>query len=152
MRFKVRFEGETVMFKKADIPKAIGVALVIMVVNVAISFPVVAVYAYFIEPGHDAVFYEASAQRIAPWSSVVAGVFLFFGALYWLTRRTPERHAIGFAVAVCLAYAALDLAIVGGAGSLPSLAGIIALSLATKFAAAIAGASLARRRGLAVAA
>ncbi len=131
------------MFKKTDIPKAIGVALVIMVVNVAISYGVVAVYAYFIEPGHDAAFYEASAQRIAPWSSVVAGVFLFFGALYWLTRRTPDRHAIGFALAVALAYATFDLAIVGGTGALPSLAGIVALSLSTKFAAAIAGAAVA---------
>ena len=133
------------MLEKTDIPKANGVALVILVVNVAISFPVVAVYAYVIEPGHDAAFYEASAQRIAPWSSVVAGVFLFFGALYWLTRRRPERHAVGFALAVSLAYAVVDLAIVAGAGSLPSIAGIVALSLATKFAAAIAGASVAGR-------
>ncbi len=138
------------MIQKTDILKAIGVALVIMVVDVAISFPVVAVYAYFIEPGHDAAFYESAAQRIAPWSSVVAGVFLFFGALYWLTRRKPERHAVGFALAVWVAFAAfalaIDLAILAGAGgSLRSIAGIVALSLATKFAAAITGAWVASR-------
>ncbi len=131
------------MFKKTDFAKAVGVALVIMMANVAISYGVVAVYAYFIEPGHDGAFYEASAQRIAPWSSVVAGGFLFFGALYWLTRRTPDRHAIGFALAVASSYAAFDLAILAGAGALPSLGGIVALSLLTKFAAGIAGAAVA---------
>ncbi|MEE2776224.1 MAG: hypothetical protein VYE73_05610 [Acidobacteriota bacterium] len=133
------------MLKKTDILKAVGVALVLMVVNVAISFPVVGVYAYFIEPGHEAEFYEEAAQWIAPWSSVVVGVFLFFGALYWFTRRAPERHAIGFALAVASTYAVVDLAIVAGAGALASIAGIFALSMATKFAAAIAGASVASR-------
>lgn len=55
-----------------DFVKAFGVALLLMVLNVTASFGVVAVYAYLIEPGHEAAYYETAAQSIAPWSSVFA--------------------------------------------------------------------------------
>ena len=131
------------MLKAIDLLKALLIALALMVVNVAISFGVVAVYAILIEPGRDNAFYEAAAQQIAPWSSVVAGIFLFYFAVYRLTIRAPDRSAIGFAVAIWFFYAVIDLAIIVGENALGSLIVVFAVSLASKLLAAIHGA----RRG-----
>lgn len=128
-----------------DVAKAAGVALAIMVVNVTISVVVMIVYSYAVDPGHDAAYYEAAAQRIAPWSSVVFGAPLFFFATYRLAQARPERNAARFAVAVFGFYAAVDLLALVAAGSVGSLLGVVALSLTTKLVGALAGARLASR-------
>ena len=69
-----------------DFVKAFGVALLLMVLNVAIAFGVMAIYGNFIDPGHPAEYYQTAALRIAPWSSVVAGSLLFFGAAWYAGR------------------------------------------------------------------
>lgn len=127
-----------------DIAKAFGVAFVILVVNVAISFAVVAAYSMWIEPGHDAAYYEAAAQWIAPWSSIAFGWLLFFIACYALAGRS-SRDALVFAIAVFAAYAALDLGILFAAGALTAFPPIVALSLASKLAGAIGGVWMAGR-------
>ncbi|RNC81220.1 MAG: hypothetical protein ED559_05320 [Phycisphaera sp.] len=132
------------MFREIDIIKAIGVSLLIMAVNIAISIIVVAVYSFFIEPGRDVSFYEAAAKEIAPWSSVIAGPFLFYLALSWCTRKQPERHALGFALAVFLSYMAVDLLIIASADAPRKIAVIITLSLTTKAVAAYKGARAAQ--------
>lgn len=121
-----------------DFVKAIGVAFGILVVNVAISFAVVAAYSVWVEPGHDAAHYEAAAQWIAPWSSIAFGWLLFFIACAVLSRR-PERNALAFALTVFAAYAAIDMGILFAAGELTAFAPIIALSLASKLVGAIGG-------------
>lgn len=127
-----------------DIVKAIAVAFGILVVNVAISFAVVAAYSIFVNPGHDEAYYQAAAQWIAPWSSVAFGWLLFLIACYALSGR-PGRNAYAFALATFLAYAALDLGIIAAAGGLTALGPIVALSLASKLAGALGGAWLGRR-------
>jgi hypothetical protein len=127
-----------------DFVKAVALAVGILVVNVAISFAVVAAYALLVEPGHDAAYYEAAAQWIAPWSSVAFGWLLFFIACYVLSRR-PERNALAFAITVFAAYAALDLGILYAAGALTTLPPIVALSLASKLVGAIGGVWMAGR-------
>ena len=130
------------MFKAVDVAKAFVAAIVIMAANVAISYVVVAVYAYVIEPGHPNEFYEAAAQEIAPWSSVIAGVFLFFGAGYLFARRRPERNAVFFAAAIWASYLVIEFIILAGVGALGSAFGIVSLSLVTKLIAAILGARM----------
>jgi hypothetical protein len=127
-----------------DFVKAFAVGFGILVVNVAISFAVVAAYALWVEPGHDAAYYEAAAQWIAPWSSVAFGWLLFFIACYVLSRR-PERSALAFAIAVFAAYAALDLGILFAAGALSPFPPIVGLSLASKLVGAIGGVWMAGR-------
>jgi hypothetical protein len=127
-----------------DFVKAFGVAIGILVVNVAISFAVVAAYSLWVEPGHDAAYYEAAAQWIAPWSSIAFGWLLFFIACYVFSRR-PERSALAFAITVFSTYAALDLGILLAAGALATFAPIIALSLASKLVGAIGGVWMAGR-------
>jgi hypothetical protein len=129
-----------------DYAKAFGVALLLMVLNVAVSFVVMAVYGYLIDPGHDASYYESAAQRIAPWSSVFAGALLFFAAAWLFGMRKPARPAFTFALIFTAIYTLIDLSIIAAVGALASMGYIVAISIAAKFAAAFLGASMARRR------
>lgn len=130
-----------------DYVKAFGVALLLMVLNVAASFGVVAVYAYLIEPGHDAAYYEAAAQSIAPWSSVFVGALLFFLAAWFFGVRKPTRSALAFAVTFAAIYTMIDFAIIAAVGGLQHLGLVIWISVSAKFAACAAGALLSKRRG-----
>jgi hypothetical protein len=127
-----------------DFVKAFALAFGILVVNVAISFAVVAAYSVWVEPGHEQAYYEAAAQWIAPWSSVAFGWLLFFIACYVFSRR-PERNALAFALAVFVAYAAVDLGILFAAGALTTFPPIVALSLASKLVGTIGGVWMAGR-------
>jgi len=131
-----------------DFVKAFGVALLLMVLNVAASFGVVALYSSFIEPGHDISFYESAARDIAPWSSVFVGGLLFFLAGWFFAGRRPQRNAIHFALAFSLIYIVLDVGIivlVDSRALMTMAAAVIALSAVTKIAAAAVGAMLGRK-------
>lgn len=128
-----------------DFVKAGFVAVAIMAANVAISFGVVAAYATFVDPGHDAATYQAAAQWIAPWSSVVFGWVLFFIACTVLARRRPERSALNFALSAVAIYCAIDLGVIAAAGSLEQVAPIVAVSLSSKLVGAIGGVWVAGR-------
>lgn len=127
-----------------DVLKAAGLAVGILVVNVAISFGAVAVYAMFVDPGRDAAYYQAAAQWVAPLSSIVFGWLLFFGAILILSRK-PGRDALWFALVAFAAYAAIDLSIIGAVGQLAALGPTVALSLASKLVGAIGGVWAAHR-------
>ncbi len=126
-----------------DILKALGLTLALMALNVAIAFAVVWAYSAFVEPGHDAAFYQAAAQDIAPWSSIFAGMLLFFAAMRWLAWR-PGRNGFAFAVTVVAIYAAIDLSIMAAAGVSGAMAAIVAASMLSKLGAALLGAWLGR--------
>ncbi len=118
--------------KAIDYLKAIGVAIGTIAFTMAASFPMVAVYAYLIEPGHEQEFYTAAAQWIAPWSSYLLGPITFFALNYWLAKKSPERNAIAFAVATIVAYLIIDLSMV------PAFGGDLAMFLTFGFAFSIA--------------
>lgn len=132
-----------------DFLKALGVALSVLIGTLAFAFPMVAFYAYLIEPGHPPDFYSKAAQWIAPWSSHVLGPLLFLGFNFRLARSRPERNAIAFALATIALYVVID------AGSLP-LFGLdvrmffrppVLISLVFKAAGALLGAWLGVRSG-----
>lgn len=133
--------------KPTDIIKAIGVAVFTLIVTLAASYPMVAFYAYFVEPGHPQQFYVDAAQWIAPWSSHVLGPLVLFGCNFLLAKRTPERNALFFAAITVLCYAIIDF------GTLPvmgiNIRVVLTLSVAfwltVKLAGAIAGAYLGSR-------
>jgi hypothetical protein len=116
--------------------RVLGLALVVMFFNVSASVLYIVLYSYVLAPGHDAAHYDAQAQLAAPWSSIIVGAPLMFFASRWLSRRTGTRDGIGIAIA----YIAVDLTILLGSGALGRLALPVALSFATKLAAAWAGA------------
>jgi hypothetical protein len=127
-----------------DVLKAAGLAIAILIVNVAISFGAVAVYAMYIDPGHNAAYYQAAAQWVAPLSSIAFGWLLFFGAIVIFSRK-PGRDALWFALAAFAAYAAVDLSVISAVGQLVELGPTIAVSLASKLVGAVGGVWAARR-------
>ena len=127
--------------------KAASVGLAVMILTMVASFPMVAAYAYLIEPGHPREFYSAAAMWIAPWSSHLLGPVLFLWFNFALARRRPDRNAIAFATATIVLYALID------AGSLPLFGAsisaffspVVLASLAFKTAGALSGAWLGAR-------
>ena len=91
-----------------DVLKALGVAVLTLIITLAASFPMVAFYAYVIEPGHPQSFYNDAALWIAPWSSHILGPLVFFAFNFWLARRAPKRNAFLFAVATVALYIVVD--------------------------------------------
>lgn len=128
-----------------DYAKALGVALLLMVLNVAAAFGVMAIYGYLIDPGHEPAYYEAAAQRIAPWSSVFVGALLFFAAAWLFGVRRSTRHALMFALAFTAIYTVIDLSIIVSIDARAAMTSVVAISVLTKFAAAALGAWMARR-------
>jgi hypothetical protein len=122
----------------------VGVALLVLVVNVAMSFLYMVVYGYLINPGHPKEYYDEHVKVAAPYCSIVAGIPLFFLAGLWAAGWWGGIKA---ALVVWLAYAIIDLAVSLAAGlaaaMTANLAVLIAISLLTKLAAVYLGALVA---------
>jgi hypothetical protein len=120
------------------------VAIAVLIITMAASFPMVALYAMMIEPGHPQAFYNEALLWIAPWSSHILGPVLFFAFNYWLARRRPERDANVFALTAFGAYLLIELQLTAamGEGLRQALTVSMLLSLSAKLAASIAGAML----------
>lgn len=114
----------------------LGATLLVLIINVALSVLWVAVYSYLIEPGHDAAFYEAYAQRSAPYSSIIVGMPLVYLFGRWVGRWGRREAPLRNALTLWALYAGIDLAITGAAGAIGPLAPFIAVSIATKGVAA----------------
>jgi hypothetical protein len=138
-----------------DYLKALGVAVATLAITLAASFPMVAFYAYFIEPGHPQEFYSEAAQWIAPWSSHVLGPLVFFAFNYWLASRSSERNPMLFAAATIVFFVVVDWSMLPMMG-MPIAAALtvpVLLSLVGKAVGAFAGAYFgARQHGGSVAA
>jgi len=127
----------------------IGVGLLVLVVNVAMSILYMVVYGYLINPGHPKAYYDEHIKVAAPYCSIVAGIPLMFLAGLWVAGWGGAAGQLGVkaALVVWLAYAVIDLGIVLAAGAKECLPAkmwmLIAVSLLTKLAAAYAGALVA---------
>lgn len=133
--------------KPLDYLKAAGVGAAVMAATLAFSFPMVFVYATFIEPGHPQSFYNEAALWIAPWSSHILGPLLFFGFNAVMSHRRPERNAYAFAAACIVFYVLIDFGMTAlmGVSLAAFLTAQVALSLAGKLAAALLGAWIGTR-------
>lgn len=124
----------------------IGVGLLVLVVNIAMSVLYMVVYGYLINPGHPKEFYNEHIKVAAPYCSIVAGIPLMFLAGLWVAGwgGTAGQLGVKAALAVWLAYAVIDLGIVLASGSKECVTAkmwlLVAVSLVTKLAAAYAGA------------
>lgn len=124
----------------------VGVALLVMLANVAISVLYMVVYGHAIEPGHEQAYYEAHVKVAAPYCSIVAGIPLMFVFGWWISHWWGGRLGVQSALIVWLAYAIIDLAIVIMASGLTVKIGVVvAISLLTKLGAAFLGALTAGR-------
>jgi hypothetical protein len=123
----------------------VGVALPVMIANVALSILYMVVYGYVIDPGHDQAYYDAHIQVAAPYCSIVAGIPLMFLAGWWVGRWWQGEFAVKSALVIWFTYAFIDVAIMLGAGLTPSMAVLVAVSVLTKLAAVYFGARFANR-------
>src|SRR5262245_34424986 len=121
----------------------IGAAILVLAINVGVSFLYVAIYSYLINPGHDEQYYQEYAKEAAPYSSIVAGVPLMFLICWWVGGWWEAGFAVKAALLVWLVYAVIDLAVVVAEGvskGVPTrMIVVIAISLITKLAASYSG-------------
>jgi len=125
--------------------KALGTAVAVLALNLALTTGVIFLYAQFVRPGQTNAFYEAAAPRIAAWTAPPGGALLLLWLMAWLGRRVPARNPFAFAIATWGAYVVLDV----GSGLAMSpvkevLTPMLALSVLIALAGALAGAALAR--------
>ncbi len=130
--------------------RLVGATLLYLVTNVAVSYLVVAVYAYFVNPGQPEQHYLDWALFSAPYSSVIAGMPLMFLLGWWISRwRSVTKPAVAMWV-VWVTYVALDLGIITLSGGMTQrLAMFVVVSLATKLIAGQLGARFGGREKMA---
>jgi hypothetical protein len=109
-----------------------GLALGVMVVNVAVSILYMVVYSYVIDPGHEKAYYEAHIKIAAPYCSIVAGIPLFLLVGWWVGMRP--------ALVVWLVYAVIDVAVFAASGPTMRMSALVAASMLSKLASAYLGA------------
>ncbi len=124
----------------------VGVALLVMVVNVALSILYMVVYGHLIDPGHEEQYYHDHIKVAAPYCSIVAGIPLMFFAGWWVGGWWERVFAVKAALVVWLTYALIDIGVLLAAGMTPRIAVLVAVSLLTKLAAVYLGALVASRR------
>lgn len=120
----------------------VGVAVLVLVANVAASVLYMVVYGHLIDPGHEQKYYDDHIQVAAPYCSIIAGVPLMFLAGWWVAGWW--RRALGLRAAwiVWIAYTAIDLAILLAVGLSLGVGILFVVSFATKLVAALCGAKL----------
>ena len=117
--------------------RAFAIAVAAMALNIACAFLWVAIYSHLIAPGQGEAAYQAYAMRAVPWTAVIAGVPILFGAGWLLSRWHGGGWRTGLFADI--PYAVIDLALLAATGTLGTMIGIVALSHATKLAAASGG-------------
>ena len=123
----------------------VGVALLVLVVNVAVSILYMVVYGHLIDPGHEEQYYHDHIKVAAPYCSIVAGIPLMFLAGWWVTGWWEGEFAIKAALVVWLSYALIDIGVLLAAGLTPKIAVLCVASLLTKLAAVCVGALVSGR-------
>ena len=130
----------------ADYVKAVGLAVLLLALNLLIAFAAVFVYAQLVEPGQERDFYAAAAPGIARWTAPVAGAALFLLAGWFTARRRPDRNGAAFIGAAFVAYLLVDAAFGAMAGGVEQLMTVqMAISMAAALVGGLAGVALARR-------
>lgn len=126
----------------ARVASLVGVAILVLVANVALSVLYMVVYSYIIDPGHDPQYYNDHIQVAGPYCSIIAGIPLMFLAGWWVAGWWQRALGVRAAWIVWLAYTVIDLAILLAAGMSLGLGLLFVVSFSTKLAAAHFGARL----------
>lgn len=125
--------------KGLDALKAVGLAVLIMALNLAAAFAAVLAYATLVQPGKPQAVYAAAAPGIAGWSAPITGALLFLAAANLFGRRRPERNAFRFAGMTWLAYLIID---VGSGAASASVQAMLSLQMAASMGLALLGAMI----------
>jgi hypothetical protein len=134
--------------KPLDYAKALGLAVAVLAIDVAIAIGVVYLWSVLMEPGHPRAYYETAGIPIARLSTRIFGTALLFGAAWLFSRRAPRRNPYIFVAALLVFYALIDAA---SAGFVDVLTLSFGFTISLKLLGALAGAMLAvRDRSVAV--
>ena len=128
--------------KIGSIAGLIGVALLVLIANVAVSILYMVIYGHFIDPGHEPKYYQDHIQIAAPYCGIIAGIPLMFLASWWVTGWWRRSLGMRGGIIVWLAYASIDLSILLMAGLTFYMGLFFIISFATKLAAAYWGARM----------
>ena len=130
-----------------QIASLVGIAVLVLVANVAVSIGYMVLYGHVIDPGHDAKYYNDHIQAAGPYCSIVAGIPLMFAAGWWVTGWWQQAFGPRPAWVVWLSYAVIDLLVLVAAGMSLKVGVLFVVSFVTKLVAAMFGAKfrLARR-------
>ena len=118
----------------------VGVALLVLVLNVAVSILYMVVYGHLIDPGHEEQYYKDHIKVAAPYCSIVAGIPLMFLAGRWVGGWWERDFAVKAALIVWLAYVLIDIGVLLAEGLTARIAVLFAVSFLTKLAAVYLGA------------
>lgn len=116
-----------------------GVALLVLIANVALSVVYMVIYGHLIDPGHEEAYYHEHIQVAAPYCSIVAGIPLMFLAGWLVAGRWQGDGGQTAGFIVWLVYVLIDLAIVLAAGMTAQIAVLFFVSFLTKLLAVLAG-------------
>jgi hypothetical protein len=120
----------------------VGVALLVLVANVAASVLYMVIYSYVIAPGHEPGYYNDHIQVAGPYCSIVAGIPLMFLVGWWVAGWWRRALGVRAAWTVWLAYTVIDLAILLAAGISLGVGLLFMISFATKLGAVLWGAKV----------
>ena len=124
----------------------VGVALLTMIANVAASVLYMVIYGHVIDPGHEPQYYNDHIQVAGPYCSIVAGIPILFLAGWWVAGWRQGKLGVKAALIVWLAYTVIDLAILLAERITMRDGILVAISIATKLAAAWCGGWVRMRR------
>lgn len=120
----------------------VGVAVLVLVANIAVSILYMVLYGHVIDPGHDTQYYNEHIQVAGPYCSIVAGIPLMFLAGWWVAGLWRRALGVRAAWIVWLAYTVIDLAILLAARMSLGVGVLFVVSFATKLGAALWGAKV----------
>lgn len=118
----------------------VGIGLLVMILNVAMSVLYMVVYGHLINPGHPEAYYQEHIKVAAPYCSIVAGIPLMFLAGLWVAGWWQGQLGIKAALVVWLTYAIIDVGVLLASGMTSKIAILVTVSMLTKLAAVYAGA------------
>ena len=119
--------------------RIVGTAVLILIVNVALTVAYMIFYSYVVNPGHDEQFYQEHVQTAAPYCSIVFGIPLFYFVCRRLAGKWEKAFAVKASIFVWLVYALIDATIIIASGMTLTIAVLMTVSLATKLIAAYFG-------------
>jgi hypothetical protein len=127
--------------KPIDVAKALGIAALVLVLDLCLAFGTVTVWAWFISPGHSQAEIVAAAPALSTLSTRIFGPLLLLVFVWLFSRRRPERNPFVFAAAVFVLYLLLDGATVAFHGLYNRT---VLITVCLKLIGAMAGAGLSR--------
>lgn len=127
-----------------DFLKALGVALLVMLLDLACAFVGVTLWSLWTQPPQPLSPSDPAVITVATLTTRLCGPLLLALFVWLFSRRRPDRNAWAFGVAVFVFYMLVDWGMVAFRGMLEPAA---LLTAALKLAGAMVGAWFAQRGG-----